>query len=475
MIRLFNSGSKAAPKGLLLYGQPGTGKTEIARLMARSAGCEFLSADLTTLKGSYIGESGKNVRALWEKARISGKAVIFVDECDGVFARRGGTTTDAAVEEITNAFLPMWDGLESKGQIWVIGATNKRERIDEALDSRFGEKLEIGLPEPAERVEILKLEMSKLESTLPVPEFAGKATNGFSGRNLSKVAAAVIRKASAQGGQASDELWRQVIGEFATSTSEAVDAGARWDTLILPPALIKRLKRMSEMLKHVDTLREQGIEPPKGALLFGPPGTGKTEIARTFANETGLNFISASPADIKGAHLGESGRMVKELFERARAKPTVLFLDEIESGAPSRSSGHADQYTGEIVTELLTQMDGVRKTSGTVFVLAATNLPDRVDAAVLSRFEERIEIPPPGPEERKQMLRTFIGTRRVDFDVEAVVDELAARLNGLSGRDLKAMVRRASQQSAERALDAGTPGQIVLTRQDLIGSLPMMS
>src|SRR5262249_32461904 len=152
--------------------------------------------------------------------------------------------------------------------------------------------------------------------------------------------------------------------------------------------------------------------------LYGPPGTGKTQIARTLANESGLNFIAASPSDIKGAHLGESGRLVKELFERARSKPTVLFIDEIESGAAARGGGKADQYTGEIVNELLTQMDGVKKTTGTVFVLAATNLPDQVDAAVLSRFSDRLEIPNPGLDERRRMIKTFIGKRRIDFDVD---------------------------------------------------------
>lgn len=474
MIRLFNGGSKAAPTGLLLYGPPGTGKTEIARLLAKSTGCEFLANDLTTLKGSHIGESGEKVKAVWEKARTRGRAIIFVDECDGVFARRGGTNTDAAVEEITNAFLPMWDGVDSKGQIWVVGATNKRDRIDEALDSRFGVAIEIGLPGPAERTEILKLELRKLESTIQVPEFAGEATSGFAGRNLSKVAATVFRLAAQRGG-ASDDIWREAIAQFAKSSSDAVDAGARWESLILPDATLKRLRRVAEMLKHAEALREQGIDPPRGALLFGPPGTGKTQIAKTLANESGLAFIAAGPSDIKAGYLGQSGQKVRELFERARAKPTILFIDEIESGAASRNSGKADQFTGEIVTELLTQMEGVKKVTGTLFVLAATNHPNLVDDAVLSRFEDRIEIPNPGLEQRKRMLKTFIGKRRVDFDVDQVADEVAMRTEGLSGRDLMSVVRRASQQSAERAMDAGTPGNIVMSRDDLLGQLSLSS
>jgi transitional endoplasmic reticulum ATPase len=266
-------------------------------------------------------------------------------------------------------------------------------------------------------------------------------------------------------------MWRQVIGQFATSTSDAVDAGARWDTLILQEPILKRLRRMSDMLKHAEALREQGHEPPRAALLYGPPGTGKTQIARTLANESGLNFIAAGPSDIKGAHLGESSRLVRELFERARAKPTVLFIDEIESGAPSRNGGRPDQYTVEIVNELLTQMDGVKKVTGTVFVLAATNHLDVVDAAVLSRFEDRVEVPNPGERERHRMVQSFIGRRRTDFDVDAVAAEIAAGTAGLSGRDLMSLVRRASQQSADRALDAGTVQDIVLTREDLVSQL----
>ena len=313
--------------------------------------------------------------------------------------------------------------------------------------------------------------MRKLESSIVVPEFAGAATSGFSGRNLSKVTAAVYRLAAQRGGEATDEMWRQVIGQSATSTSDAVDPNAKWDRLILPESLLRKLRRMSEILKHAESLREQGIDPPRAALLYGPPGTGKTQIARTLANESGLTFIAAGPSDIKGAHLGESGKMVRELFERARAKPTILFIDEIEAGAPSRNSGRADQYTVEIVTELLTQTEGARATTGTVFLLAATNHPDMVDAALLSRFEERLEIPNPGPDERVRMIKAFLGKRRVDFDVDSVAEEVAGRSEGFSGRDLMSLVRRASQQSAERAIDAGTAGQIVMTRADLIDQM----
>jgi transitional endoplasmic reticulum ATPase len=375
--------------------------------------------------------------------------------------------TDAAVEEITNAFLPLWDGVSSGGQIWVVGATNKRDRLDEAIEQRFGESIEIGLPDAAGRQAILELELRKLESTLPVPEFVGKATSGLSGRNLSKVAATIYRQAAQRGGAATDDMWRDVIRQFGTTTADPVDPGATWDSLILPEATLKRLKRIAQMLRHAESLREQGIEPPRAALLFGPPGTGKTQIAKTLANESGLNFVAAGPSDIKAGYIGQSGLKIRELFERARAKPAILFIDEIDAGAGHRG-GEGGVINDEIVTELIAQMEGVKKVTGTLLVLAATNHLEHVDAAVLSRFEDRIEIANPGPAERVRMLKGFIGRRRVDFDVDHVAEELAFVSDGLSGRDLMSAVRRASQLAVERALDAGTPDQIALSREDLV-------
>jgi SpoVK/Ycf46/Vps4 family AAA+-type ATPase len=468
MIRMFNRGDKAAAKGLLLYGPPGTGKTEIGRTIAKSTGCKFLEVKPSDLKGGYVGQSGKQVKALWDKARSFGRCVMFIDECDGVFARRGGTETDAFADEVVTNFLPEWDGAGSSGQIWVVGATNRRDRFDDAIISRFGTPIEIGLPDAAQRVEILRLEMKKLERNVTVPDFVGPATTGFAGRKLAELAKTVCTLGEKRG-SVNDEVWREVIGDSAKATSSAVDESATWDSLILQEPTIRRLKSICSMVKNAEMLRAQHIDVPRAALLFGPPGTGKTQIARTLANESGLAFIAASPSDVKAGYLGQSGQKVRELFERARGSaPCILFIDEIESGAASRDGGKADQYTGEIVNELLTQMDGAKKKTGDVFVLAATNHPKLVDGAVLSRFEERIEIPNPGLEERRRMIKTFIGKRRVDFDVDTAAEELATLSDGLSGRDLGSLVRKASQQAAQRAMDAGTPDQVIITRGDLL-------
>jgi SpoVK/Ycf46/Vps4 family AAA+-type ATPase len=473
-IRMFNRGDKAAPKGLLLYGPPGTGKTEIARRIADSASCYFMSLKGPDLKGSYIGQSGEKVKKVWEQARGRGRCVIFVDECEGVFARRGGTNSDSFAEEIVQAFLAEWDGVGSEGQqIWVVGATNRRDLIDEAIVSRFGAAVSIDLPGPAERLRILELEMEKLERKVEIPQFLGQATTGMSGRNLSRIASEVCTLASKNGGTITEDLWSTVLKRHVAAGSEAVSDGARWDSLILSEEILEKLQTLCDSLRHAEEFQAQGFDVPKGALLYGPPGTGKTQIARTLANESGLTFIAATTAEMKGAFVGQSGQKVKELFERARAKaPCILFIDEIESVAAMRGGG-GDSFTAEIVTQLLQEMDGVRKTDRPVFVLAATNIREQIDPAVLSRFEEQIEIGNPNEEQRTKLFKLFLGKLPIDFDRDSVGRELAMLSGEIGGRDIRSVIQKASQKAIRRA--GGNPKNVKLIREDLISSLPSSS
>jgi SpoVK/Ycf46/Vps4 family AAA+-type ATPase len=472
-IRLFNRGDKAAPAGLLLYGPPGTGKTEIARRIADSASCYFMSLKAPDLKAGYVGQSGERVKKVWEQARARGRCVIFIDECEGVFARRGGTSGDSASEEVVQAFLAEWDGLGTEGQqVWVVGATNRRDLIDEAMISRFGAAIEIGLPGAAERLQILRLEMEKMERPAEVPPFVGELTSGMSGRNLSRLASDVCALASKQNGTITDDLWREVLKRHTQAKSEAVDKGAGWGSLVLSQDVLEKLQTLCESLRHVEEFIAQGFEVPKGALLYGPPGTGKTQIARTLANEGGIPFIAASTADIKAGFVGQSGQKVRELFEMARGRaPCILFIDEIEAVAPVRGGPRADAFTGEIVNQLLQEMDGVKKSERHVFVLAATNLPDALDEAVLSRFPERIEIPNPDAEQRARLFRIFLGKLPVGFDRDALAEELAQRADGLGGRDIRNVVQKASQKAIHRA--GGNPKAAQLSREDLLGALPV--
>ena len=313
--------------------------------------------------------------------------------------------------------------------------------------------------------------MEKLERPAEVPPFVGELTVGLSGRNLSRVASDVCTLARKQGGTITDNLWQR--GAEATYAGEERGGrqGATWDSLVLQQDVLEKLQTLCESLRHVEDFVAQGFDVPKGALLYGPPGTGKTQIARALANESGVPFIAASTADLKAGFVGQSGQKVRELFEMARGRaPCILFLDEIETVAPARGGPGSDTFTGEIVTQLLQEMEGVKKTERHVFVLAATNLPDAIDAAVMSRFPERIEIPNPDTAQRARLFRMFLAKLPVAFDRDALAEELAQRSAGLGGRDIRNIVQNAAQKAIRRA--AGNPKAAQLSREDLIGAMP---
>jgi SpoVK/Ycf46/Vps4 family AAA+-type ATPase len=470
-IRLFNSADGTAPKGLLLYGAPGTGKTEIGRRIGDSVRCDFMRLNNMDFRGGYIGQSGERVKKIWEQARAHGRCVMFLDDCEWVFTKRGATEADAVSTEIVQAFLAEWDAGRDGQQVWVIGAAQRRELIDEAIIARFGAEIEIALPGAAERLQILRLEMEKLERLAEVPAFVTELTNGLSGRNVSLVVSDVTTLAAKQGGAITDELWREALKRYIKGKSAAVDKSAGWESLVLSQDVLEKLQTLCESLRHVEDFAAQGFEVPKGAMLYGPPGTGKTQIARTLANEGGIPFVAASTADIKAGFVGQSGQRVRELFETARGRaPCILFIDEIEAIAPARGGPHADAFTGEIVNQFLQEMDGVKASERHVFVLAATNLPDMVDEAVMSRFPERIEIPNPDAAQRARLFRMFLGKLPVDFDRDTLAEELGQRSEGLAGRDIRNTVQKASQKAIRRA--GGNPKAAKLSREDLLAVLP---
>ncbi|MEQ1513861.1 MAG: ATP-binding protein [Lysobacteraceae bacterium] len=461
----FATGSASATRGLLLYGPPGTGKTLIARTFADSMGCAFFPLSLTDLKSGFIGQSGENVKALWTKARGEPRAVIFVDECEGVFGRRGGTGTDSFVEEIVTAFLAQWDGFDRQSSVWVVGATNRRDLIDAAMLSRFEDQLEIGLPGGLQRLEILAKEFARLGIPPPLPPQTEALTLGMSGRDLSSLAKRVAREHGTKK-PVDDDALAAFTTAMRKQGSTTTDSRASWSTLILSEATMKELKTTAGLLQHAETFRKRGIGVPRGLLLYGPPGTGKTQIARTLANETGLRFIAASTADIKQGYLGQSGQKVRELFERAReSAPSLLFIDELDIIAATRG-GQSDAILTEIVGQLLQEMDGIAAQTQPVFVLAATNRRDQIDAAVLSRLPKQIEIPLPDRDGARQLLAVMLAGKPIAFDLDTGTDALAARADGKSGRDLRSWVEGAEHSAVARAIEAGDPDAIVIELGD---------
>ncbi|MDP2432654.1 MAG: AAA family ATPase [Pseudomonadota bacterium] len=464
---LFDKNDSAAPKGLLLFGPPGTGKTFLAKAIAESTHSRFLPLSLPDLKSSNIGGSGQLVRNIWEDARRHEKTIIFVDECEGVFGRRGSIDSDPFTNEIVQAFLSEWDGMSSCGNIWVIGATNRKELIDPAIVSRFGAEIEIPLPREAERKAILINELRKLGIETEIPDYIGQITAGMSGRDLAFLAKNV--KTEAYPYKPNEEHFRKVAETLKKRGSTIVSTGSTWDTLVLPKHIKDVLQDSCLALQHSEILKKQGLTVPRGILLYGPPGTGKTEIARTIANESKLQFLAASTADIKGAYIGHSGKNVKELFERARANsPAIVFIDEIESIVPSRSGDlhTTDTFTRDMVTQMLQELDGIKSSSADVFLIAATNHREMIDAAILSRLSDQIEIPLPDIEARAKMFELKIGETRVGFDLKEVCNMLAVESEELSGRDIHNHVYSAKKRAGMRAIRNNTPDQVTLKMSD---------
>jgi len=456
---LFERNDAAAPRGLLLTGPPGTGKTFVARTLREMMGCDFQMLSLADLKQQTVGASGKRVREVWDRARKHQPAIIFIDECEGILGRRGAAETDAFATDIVHAFLAEWDGIRGNAHVWVIGATNRRDMLDDAILSRFGWEIELQLPGQEDRHEILSQEVKALGLSVEVPEEAAALTQGMSGRDLKQLAQSV--RSVAYPAEPTQEHFLDAIGAARKSHNTKVDRKAGWETLVLDDAILDRLKLVCALLRDAEKWQAQGVSIPRSLLLAGPSGVGKTQVARTLANESGLTFIAATTADVKANYLGQSGNRVKLLFERARSSaPAILFLDELDVIAPDRAAaGGNDQLTDEIVGQLLQEVDGISARDSHVFLVAATNHIERIDAAVRSRFQEKLVIPLPDYQARIRLLANLLAGKKIGFPLNdgAVLLAEQTKDQALSGRDLEGWVQAAEQKALLRALrDGGT-------------------
>jgi SpoVK/Ycf46/Vps4 family AAA+-type ATPase len=463
---MFEVRDPASPRGLLLTGPPGTGKTLVARSLAESMQCHFQQLSIADLKQQQLGASGQRVREVWNQARNNQPAVIFLDECEGILGRRGAAETDVISTDIVQAFLAEWDGIAPNARVWVIGATNRRDMVDDAILSRFGWEMPIALPGAAERARIFRQEMGAVYPGSVIPEEMASLTQGMSGRDLRHLASQV--RTLAYPNAPAREHYLDAVKSSRKAHNTKVDSEASWETLVLDAGVLERLKLTCLLVRDAETWRAQGVTVPRSLLLTGPPGVGKTEIGRTLANESGLGFLAATTADVKANFLGQSGNRVKQLFERARANaPVILFLDELDIIAPTRMGGN-DPLTDEIVGQLLQELDGIQSRDSEVFLLAATNHAEQIDPAVLSRFQERLAIPLPDLHGRERLLTMLLQKKRLTFALEEGSHTLAAMSEGkgMSGRDLKSWIGRAEQKALLRAIATGGPQHFALKLDD---------
>ncbi|HJX04316.1 MAG TPA: CDC48 family AAA ATPase [Thermoplasmata archaeon] len=454
------------PKGVLLYGPPGTGKTLIARAVANEAGANFYAIQGPEIMSKFYGQSEERLRDIFTEAEKNSPSVVFIDELDSIAPKRDEVQGEVE-RRVVAQLLTLMDGLTARGNVIVIAATNREEAIDPALrrPGRFDREIEIGVPTAEGRGEILQIHTRgmPLEENVQLEHIA-KITHGFVGADLASLAREAAMKCLRRYLPEIDlgkpipaevlEKMRVTAQDFSDALRE-IEPSAMREVLVEIPRVawadvggldeIKReLQEAVEMpIENPESFARMGIRPPKGVLLFGAPGTGKTMIARAIANESRVNFISIKGPEIMSKWVGESEKAVRMIFKKAKqVSPSIVFLDEIDSIAPKRGSHFDTGATERVVNQLLTSMDGLEDMEN-VFVIAATNRPDIVDQALLrpGRFDKLILLPVPDEATRLKILQ--VHTKSMPLE-KVDLPSLAKRLEGFVGADIENLCREAA-------------------------------
>jgi transitional endoplasmic reticulum ATPase len=418
------------PKGVLLYGPPGTGKTLIAKAVASESGAHFISIAGPEVISKYYGESEQRLREVFEEARENAPSIIFIDELDSIAPRREEVTGEVE-RRVVAQLLTMMDGLEERGQVVVIGATNRVDAIDAALrrPGRFDREIEIGVPSEPDRIEIMKIHTRGMPlSEDVVLEVLAQQTHGFVGADLAALAreAAIraLRRYLPDLDLDAEEIPAEVLDNLKVYASDfrsaQRDVGpsamrevmlevshVKWQNVGGLESAKTEVREAIELpLTDRQKFEDLGIVPPRGILLYGPPGTGKTLIAKAVASESGANFIPVRGPQLLSKWVGESERAVREVFKKARqVAPSIIFFDEIDALAPARGTSSDSHVSDNVLNQILTEMDGLEELKDVV-VMGATNRPDIVDPALLraGRFDRLVYIGEPGPGDRKKII-----------------------------------------------------------------------
>jgi transitional endoplasmic reticulum ATPase len=476
------------PKGVLLYGPPGTGKTLIAKAVASESGAHFISIAGPEVISKYYGESEQKLREIFDEAEQNAPSIIFIDELDSITPRREEVTGEVE-RRVVAQLLTMMDGLEERGQVVVIGATNRVDAIDPALrrPGRFDREIEIGVPSEPDRIEILKIHTRGMPLSGDVDLLAlGQQTHGFVGADLAALAreAAIraLRRYLPEMNLDDEEIPPEILDrmevnarDFRTAQRDVSPSAMRevmlevshvtWNDV---GGLLEAKQEIQEAVEYPLTERarfeELGISPPRGVLLYGPPGTGKTLIAKAVANESGANFIAIRGPQLLSKWVGESERAVREIFKKARqVAPSIIFFDELDALAPARGSDLGSHVMETVLNQILTEIDGLEELRDVV-VMGATNQPTLVDPALLraGRFDRLVYIGEPDLADRQKILGIHLrsipleGSYLEDLvQATSTCDEeaLDALLEGL-GRD-----REVSLDEAQAAAGSACQGK----------------
>ena len=466
------------PKGVLLHGPPGCGKTLLARAVASETNATFLSVSGPEIINKLYGESEARLRQVFEQAKKGAPSIVFLDELDSIAPKREQAVGEVE-KRVVAQLLALMDGIEGRGQIIVIGATNLPNALDPALrrPGRFDREIVIGIPDVIGRREMLEIHTRGMPLARDVAlERLAEITHGFTGADIAalcrEAAMAALRRVLPLVDLESALPQEQLLDidvrldDFMSAQREVEPSALREVFLEIPDVAwddVGGLARVKDEFRemwdwpraHPDLYRLARLRPPKGVLFAGPPGTGKTLLAKAIAHESGANFISVKGPELLSKYVGESEKGIRDVFRKARqAAPCIIFFDEIDALAPRRGSGGDHHVAERVVAQLLSEMDGIEDLEG-VLILAATNRADMIDPALLrpGRFDRVIDVGLPGDADRAAILRVHAKSRPLAADVD--FDALALMTEGFSGADLERLMHESAMSAVRELLVSG--------------------
>jgi transitional endoplasmic reticulum ATPase len=462
------------PKGVLLHGPPGCGKTLLARAVANESEANFYAINGPEIMSKFYGESEARMRKMFEDAEKNAPSILFIDEIDAIAPKRSEVTGEVE-RRVVAQLLASMDGLKGRGHIIVIGATNRPDAIDAALrrPGRFDREIVIGIPDRAGRTEILQIHTRGMPLSDDTNlRRTSEITHGYTGADLESLsreaAMKALRRYLPQIDLEEKRIPHEVLDEMVVTNQDIQDAfreitptamrevfiespDVPWDAVGgLDEVKQNLIEAVEWPLKTPEIFTRMGIEPPRGILLHGPPGCGKTLLARAVSTESEANFIAVRGPEIFSKWVGESEKAIREIFRKARmAAPSIIFFDEFDSLVPARGSATDSRVTERVISQILTEIDGLISLQNVV-VIAATNRPDIIDPAILrpGRFDRRVYVPPPDQDARLKILE--IKTEGMPLADNVSLESLSRRMDGYSGADIDSVVREAGLHALRR-------------------------
>ncbi|MFX0091816.1 MAG: CDC48 family AAA ATPase, partial [Candidatus Hodarchaeota archaeon] len=466
------------PKGVLLHGPPGTGKTLIAKAVATESDAHFISIQGPEIMSKFYGESEARLREIFKEAEKSSPSIIFIDEIDAIAPKREEVTGEVE-RRVVAQILSLMDGLESRGQTIVIGATNRVNALDPALrrPGRFDREIEISVPDKTARLEILQIHTRRMPGIEEVSlENLAEITHGFVGADLAALAREaamrtlreILPKINLEDETIPPEVLEDLkvgMRHFKAALKEIQPTAVREVFLEVPNVhwtdvggLEQAKQELIEVvewpIKRRENIQRMGITPPNGVLLYGAPGSGKTMLAKAIATESEANFIGVKGPELISKWVGESEKAIREIFRKARtASPAIIFFDEIDATAARRGVSDSSLVNERVISQLLTEMDGMEPLAD-VIVIAATNRPDMIDPALLrpGRFDRLINIPPPDLKSREKIFE--IHTKAIPLADTVDLKKLAKQTDSYVGADIELICREAAMLALRENLDA---------------------